>query len=358
MVWHHDDSNEGQRLAVSFESASQVRGKDIDYRAVIVATYFTRVVAIALLCSISCAATLGAASAPKMGAWSKTQLIDPGVRSSVSVVSCATTTFCAAVDTNGDVHVWRSGTWLAPQHLNAGGSLSSISCPTTTFCVAIGSEAMAYNGRTWRAIGSPGPRDSYQISCVTSTFCVATGVSGLPGKPSVLAVFNGHSWSSQRTVSTGKLSDRVLDVSCASVTYCVAVNLNGKILTYDGSRWTTLPKAGPAGLISVSCATVSFCLAISDQGSSIVIHGHTWAAERDIGSLSAAFAFSVSCATTKECFALGLNGHSATWRDGDWSKARTVFADGFFSGVSVSCVAQQQCLAVDSKDQSSLYRRS
>jgi len=327
-----------------------------------VANYCIRLSVITIVLLTACVMTLGevASAAPTTGTWSKAQTVEVRDRSSLSAVSCPSTTFCAAVDNNGDVHFWKNGAWLASQHLNAGGSLSSISCPTTTFCVAIsvGGEAMAFNGRTWNSVGSAGPQEGYQISCPTMTFCVATGANGIPGKPSWLAVYNGHSWSSQKTVSTGEMSDRVLDVSCATTSYCVAVNWNGKILTYDGSQWTTLSKVGPSGLISVSCVSASFCLAVSDKGRSIVIHGDTWADLTNIPSLDAAFAYSVSCASTKECVAIGLNGHGAAWRDGSWSQAHTVFVGTFLSGVSVSCVVHQQCMAIDSKDKSSLYRWS
>ncbi len=311
----------------------------------------------------ACVGTLGgvAAATPTAGTWSKPEAIEVRERSSVSVVSCPSTTFCATVDSNGYVHFWKNGAWLAPQYLNAGGSLTSISCTSTTFCVAVsvGGEAMAYNGRTWHSVGSAGPAEGgYQISCATARFCVATGASGLPGKPSWLAVYNGHSWTSQKTVSTGKMNDRVLDVSCATTSHCVAVNWDGKILIYDGSRWATLSKVGPSGLISVSCPSVSFCLAVSDRGSSIVIRGNTWTDATKIPSLAAAFVYSVSCASTKECVAIGLDGHAAPWHAGHWSKAHTVFVGQFFSGVSVSCAPHQQCLAIDSKDQSSLYRWS
>ena len=323
------------------------------------AKYWIRVLAASLACSSAGVITLGvpATAAPKSGAWSKTQSIEVRDRSSISVVSCASATLCAAVDNGGDVHFWKNGTWSAPEHLNAGGSLSSISCPTTTFCVATGGEAVAYNGRTWHEVGSLSSRDIYQISCPTTTFCAATGASGLPGKPSSLAVFNGHTWSVQNTVSTGKVSDRVLDVSCASATYCVAVNWNGKILMYDGSRWATLTKVGPPGLISVSCVSESFCLALSDKGRSIVVHDDTWSDERNIPSLAAAFAYSVSCSTARECLAIGLDGRSAAWLDGAWLKARTVFAGGFVSGVNVSCTPTQ-CMAINAKDKSSLFRWS
>jgi hypothetical protein len=138
----------------------------------------------------------------------------------------------------------------------------------------------------------------------------------------------------------------------------VAVNWNGKILIYDGSRWTTLSKAGPAGLISVSCVSTSFCLAVSDKATSIAIHGDTWGDDARIPSLTAAFPYSVSCSSNKECVTVGLGGQSASWRKGSWSKARTVFVGRFFSGVNVSCVPKGQCMAIDSKDKSSLYRGS
>jgi hypothetical protein len=324
-----------------------------------VTTRCIRAIIIALACSLAGVSMLGevGAAAANSGTWAKAQTIHVRNSATLSVVSCPSTTFCAAVDNNGDVHFWKNGSWLASQHLNAGGSLSSISCPTATFCMAMGREAMAYNGRTWHDVGSLDPHDVYQVSCPTVSFCAATGANGLPGKPSSLAVYNGHSWSSRTTVSTGKLSDRVLDVSCATADYCVAVNLNGTILSYNGSRWETLSKVGPAGLISVSCISASFCLAVSDKGSSIVIRGDTWVDGTKVRSLAAAFTYSVSCASTKECVAIGLDGDSATWRVGSWSKAVTVFTGSFVSGVSVSCVAKQ-CMAINAKNKSSLYRWS
>jgi hypothetical protein len=292
-------------------------------------------------------------------AWSKPQAITSPAASSVYGVSCGSATFCAAVDSSGGAHVWRDGTWLPTHRLDAGGTLSSISCPRTTFCVAVsGDEAVIYNGRAWLAATTIGPQATYQVSCATSTFCVAAGASDRAGKPSILAVFNGHSWSTTRTKSTGKPSDRILGVSCATASYCVAVNFNGKILTFNGTRWTTLPKVGPAGLISVSCPAATFCLAVTDTGKTVAVHIDGWTTLRAASGMKDAVVYSLSCASTEECVALGLNGEAALWRHDSWSSPQTVFSGGVRSVVDVSCVRGGPCMAVSSKNKSSIFRWS
>ena len=62
-------------------------------------------------------------------------------------VSCPAATFCAAVDTNGNVVTYNGSTWNAPQHLDTTAAqssaaptptqLNSVSCPTQSFCVAV-----------------------------------------------------------------------------------------------------------------------------------------------------------------------------------------------------------------------------
>ena len=55
-------------------------------------------------------------------------------------MSCPTTTFCAAVDADGNVYTYDGTTWSPPQVIDTGGDLTSISCPSTTICVAVDSD--------------------------------------------------------------------------------------------------------------------------------------------------------------------------------------------------------------------------
>jgi hypothetical protein len=299
------------------------------------------------------------ASNASSGKWSTPVEIEgqipAGGSLNLSEVSCSSSTFCIAVDSLGSALFWNGSQWSAPHHVNANGSLNSVSCPSTTYCVVVSGagKSVTYHAGAWSPSKTLGPEDSYRISCPSVTFCAAVGASGYPGKPSTIATFNGHSWSSHLTSTSGKLNDRLLGVSCASATYCVAVNYDGRILTFNGSRWSQMPVLGPKGLISVSCPTRSFCLAVTASGRSIVIHGTSWSGMTTIPNFQTAFAYSVSCANSRACVVAGLSGQIDTWRAGKWSKPVKVFAGRFNALVSSSCSHKGYCMVITSKGASS-----
>ena len=285
--------------------------------------------------------------------------IPAGGSLNLSEVSCSSSTFCVAVDSLGAALFWHGSNWSGHHHVNANGSLDSVSCPSTTYCVVVSDagKAVTYNGGAWTPSKTIGPEDSYRISCPSVSFCAAVGANGLPGKPSTIATFNGHSWSSHLTSTSGKLNDRLLGVSCASATYCVAVNYNGQILNFNGSRWSAIPTLGPKGLTSVSCASSSFCLAVTASGESIVIHRTKWSGTATIPGFQGGFAYSVSCASSRDCVVAGLDGQIDTWLAGKWSKPVKVFAGRFNALVSTSCSHKGYCMVITSSGKSSFINQ-
>ena len=274
----------------------------------------------------------GAASSVKVGAtWSAPLRVESNSLSSddssLYGVSCPTVTSCIAVDENGSALFWHSGRWSRPQPVGAGGTLTSVSCPSTTYCVALsaGGSAVTYGGQSWSLPASVGPEGSYKVSCPTVAFCATVGASGTVGAASTLGTFNGHSWSTQQTLGTGAHDDRLMDVSCATRRFCVAVNLNGLTLTFDGQRWSTVPGTGPRGMISLSCPSTSFCLAVADSGAYATFDGRRWSVPSAIPGFGAVFAYSVWCSSTTRCTAIGLSGMAANWQQGRWSEPVRVF---------------------------------
>jgi hypothetical protein len=220
--------------------------------------------------------------------------------------------------------------------------------------VSVSGESVIYNGREWRLAGSVGPAASYRLSCPTTTFCAAVGANGLPGKPSTISTFNGTTWSSTQTSTTGATDDRLLGVSCASPVFCVAVNLNGEIRSFNGSRWSVSDKAGPALLTTVSCATASFCVAVAETGRSIAFNGTRWLPPQTIPDFQNSLAYSVSCASATSCVVVGLSGSAASWIDGRWQHPVTAFPGGYVAGTDVACTRSERCMAVDARGESVL----
>jgi len=269
-------------------------------------------------------------------------------------VSCASASFCVAVNGNGQVSYRDSGNWTAPASLSVGGSIDAVSCSSSTFCVALaGRNATVYNGHRWSKARKISPAGyTFKISCPTSTFCAAVGASGIPGMKSAIVTFNGHSWTSYRTSTTGATNDRLLGVSCSSSRFCVATNFDGQILTFDGTQWSANRTTGPTGLISVSCTAARFCMAVSISGGSMTSHSGTWTAAKPITAFNKAAAYSVSCATATNCSVVGLSGVATTWTSGRWSTPSIVFPGGYVAGVSTSCFAKGHCVAVNDKGMS------
>jgi hypothetical protein len=79
-------------------------------------------------------------------------------------------------------------------------------------------------------------------------------------------MFNGSAWSPPADVDG---SHTLNSVSCASRSFCVAVDQQGDALTFNGRSWSAPARiAGPNGeLVSVSCAARAFCVAVGDAAS-------------------------------------------------------------------------------------------
>jgi hypothetical protein len=126
-------------------------------------------------------------------AWSKPSAIDPGGH--VQAVSCASASFCVAIDRKGNALTFNGTTWSAPVNaapdglsMGEGGiSWPVVSCPTSSFCAAVdggGGNALTFNGSTWSAsvnvdskaansVSGPVLIFLMSVSCVSATFCVA-----------------------------------------------------------------------------------------------------------------------------------------------------------------------------------------
>jgi hypothetical protein len=304
----------------------------------------------ALLSTMVLALTSSASAAPSSKGWSEAVQIGSKDASSGQVsysVSCPTSTFCVSVNGDGQVLYDRSGVWSSPNPLMLGGSIDSVSCSSINFCVAVASgRAAAYGGESWKSTPRMGPaEDDYQVSCPTSTFCAAVGANGVPGKPSALVTFNGRSWTDYKTAASSSSNDRLLSVSCVTAGFCIATNVDGQILAFNGSQWIANRSSGTKGLISVSCASSRFCMAVTISGESTTFDGKDWTRATPIPSFANGLAYAVSCASPSECSVIGLSGSVTTWKLGRWSTPQRVFSRES-AGVAISCSKGDNCVAV------------
>ena len=252
-------------------------------------------------------AALGAAmtlAMPRAGAaagiWSIPDLIDGG--HSLTSVSCVSSSFCVAVDNNGDSFVYNGISWSGGV-IDLGGSLSSVSCVSSSFCVAVdwGGDALIYNGTSWSSsvIDAGGAVSS--VSCVSRSFCIAVDQNN-----SAALLYNGISWFSI-VIDPGHVLN---SVSCVSTSFCVAVDGRGAAVVYNGINLSVSVIDTHLHTNSVSCASRSFCVAVDGSGNGIVDDGTGWSSS-DIDTSNALS--SVSCPTSSFCAAVDGVGNVLTY---------------------------------------------
>jgi hypothetical protein len=214
--------------------------------------------------------------------WSSPSTIDyaatlGGVTVALSV-SCASPSFCVAVDSSGNALTYDGASWSAPSNIDPVQPLwgfNSVSCASPTFCVAVdeSGKALTYDGNTWSS-SNIGGSDANSVSCASTTFCVATvGEGGV-------SVYDGHSWTAPTTINLNVLSS----ISCTPSGFCAAAagdcQLGGcqgaaALVRVDGS-WAApanFDNNANTALAGVSCVSDAFCVAVDGRGNLFIYHG-------------------------------------------------------------------------------------
>jgi hypothetical protein len=101
----------------------------------------------------------------------------PGVRHNVRWISCANEAFCAAADPDGDLFIYRAGTWSTPT--KSGLVEPNLSCSSPGFCMAVDLTGRwsEYSGGKWSRPARVGNTSAplVAVSCAGLGFCLAVG---------------------------------------------------------------------------------------------------------------------------------------------------------------------------------------
>ena len=183
------------------------------------------------------------------GKWERVELEDPG--NAISSVSCATSTLCFALDSEGNRLATSEPTgapsaWHAAA-VDPGNAIYASSCPSASLCVAgdlagnvIASGEPAGSAGAWHASHVDGGLSLFGISCPTSGLCVAVDDQG-----NALASTEPTGSAAGWGVSEIDPKNALNSVSCPTVELCVAVDEVGNILT--GARAGGGGKGGGGG---------------------------------------------------------------------------------------------------------------
>jgi hypothetical protein len=183
------------------------------------------------------------------------------------------------------------------------------------------------------------------VSCPATSFCAAVDLSGRG------LTYDGKSWRRPERIDRRSL---LHSVSCASARSCVAVGGDGNAVIYSANEWKVQRKIdGTNDVVSVSCPrAAAFCAAVdSDAGNAVIDDrsrgGNNWSAPDMIDGLVNALT-SVSCVSAKLCVAVDMFGNTYVSHGGGWGAPVPI--DSGADLPSVSCVSALFCLAVGTAD--------
>jgi hypothetical protein len=273
--------------------------------------------------------------------WSSPESVDS---SPLDSVSCASTSFCAMVDSAGNEVSYNGSTFSTPTTIDAGGYVQSVSCSSTTFCAAVNSsgDETTFNGSSWSAPTSIDESSLLAVSCASADFCVAVDYNGNA------LVYDGSDWASESVTEEISLTS----VSCPNSSFCVATDSAGDVYTYDDSEseWTSPDNVDSNPLESVSCPGENFCVAVDNDGNALTYDGATWSSPGSIDGTSPMS--SVSCTTTTFCMAVDTEGNALNYDGSAWSSENI---DGSTGLLSVSCWTTSLCVAGDDSGNALIY---
>lgn len=178
-------------------------------------------------------------TSPASTAW---VLEDQGA-ASMNGVFCSSSSFCAIVDSVGDVHIANSTTqiesssWTSTD-IDGTSALHGVACTSTTACVAIDGAGnvinLAISGSTATATKHDidASNDLTAITCTGTTTCATVDSQG-----NIFVTTNaGTSWTEQE-----QLGAKLTSVSCASATLCATTDSTGEIATFVPTTSGTKP---------------------------------------------------------------------------------------------------------------------
>ncbi len=270
------------------------------------------------------------------------------------IISCPSTTWCMVADSQGNQVIFQNGSWGAPVNFDPY-PIVGLSCASPSFCGAIdlANQVMTFNGTTWT---KPDVIDTNSLDVLTSISCTdsnqtpfcaltdsqeSTPYNSETGSVSMLS---SNSWSTPTEIdSSGSLNS----ISCSAPTSCVAVDDQGNAFTYSGT-WGNPVSIDPGNsLTSVSCPSGSSCVAVDVNGNATTMSANTWSkptrAIHDGIALS-----SISCPNVSFCGAVGTSlhdtGNVALDNLGTWTVQHAELGQDLDS---ISCPSTQVCFGLD-----------
>lgn len=237
-------------------------------------------------------------------------------------VSCTVGGTCMAIGDDKDASVLRHGQWELTSSMDSKSSnvplFGAISCFSDSMCMAVGSDypnesgptpglASLWNGRSWSLAPDASTYDFGGVSCPTVDTCFATASPTKNGAEGELVRWTSGKW---KVIDLLKNQSSIGYISCASTTFCVAIEGLSQLVIWNGNRvrlvkdGTELGSGSDGSGSSVDCWLPERCLVVNHKGDVLEVGPNGTVAQQFIDPQLD----SASCTTTSFCVAVGLDG--------------------------------------------------
>ena len=291
-------------------------------------------------------------------------------------VSCPTSTFCIAVDTNGSTVTSTQplagvGTAWKVAFVDGSNALVDVSCPGPALCIAIDggdnvltSTNPAAGNSAWAITSLGGSITLSDLSCPTDHLCVATGWAPEgdgAGRALIVTSQNPTGGKSAWTVTTA--DSWPSHMSCASANLCAAIGegdggystiVTSSAPTAGAEAWTITTLDGDFILLDMSCPTTIFCVAVDNSGHALISTNPTggaatWKATQVDNTPNFDNTLeAVSCSASLVCTAVSFAGNVVTSTNptgGPTAWKVTHVSTTYLA--KVSCFGSATCVVVD-----------
>ncbi len=184
----------------------------------------------------------------------------------LTAVDCTSATRCFAGDSDGTIFRYGKHGWKSGQPVLA--YVRDISCLGATFCMAVSdNESAIFDGTTWSDTATADPMPYIlSVYCFTTQRCMA--VDAL----SRYVMYRQGSWSHPHRFKRREPS--TVGFSCGGASLCATVDTNGDAVLWNGQQFGHRQKIDGreqrhGGYAAVSCASDSFCMAVNWAGDAV-----------------------------------------------------------------------------------------
>jgi hypothetical protein len=190
----------------------------------------------------------------------------------VTAVDCFSSSFCAAVDSKGSVHIANTEAKIKEKagwkstDVDGTTALHGVACTSTTSCVAVDGEGdvldLAINGSDEATVAKHDIDPTNKLTAIT---CTGLACATVDSQGNIyLSADGGSSWTKQFATGTYLTS-----VSCSSNALCLAADTTGEVIAFASARASVEACGGGGGVHPLGGGGYELCGVVNPHGTTV-----------------------------------------------------------------------------------------